>query len=487
MSEKETKEVQSPEELSDILLVLDQDKKKIQAVKGVGKNGELETVDVNKNNESEFMRVDKQGDIFSNFFSNFWRNLKHPARFSFFKVPAAQVYDVAPKIQKQVDKPTKEGEEVMAKHAVKEPKKQQQDNKKTEEASQTQTTPQTKPEKNEYRFDPKQIDWETMNNMGLSRERLEKAQQLEPLLKGYRTDLLPVSVNLGGTVIARMDARLSLHMDGNGKPVVAIHGIRKEPDFNSPFFGHEFSKEDKENLLKTGNMGRVVELTNTKTGEKIPSIVSIDKQTNEFVALRQDWMKIPEVFKDVTLSAEQKQDLKNGKSVNMEGMISKKGEPFSAPIQYNAVKRCIEFLFDRSNAKKQTQSHQQGPPFEAPDSFRGVKLTAEQYEKYNAEKFTYIDGLTNKEGREYRGYIKFNKQTGETAFSFQNPDKMKEKVQSADVSKTQSPTNPEKKNNESTKNVQKPPLKPKQQVPKEKRQQQQNTSKAPARSKGRRA
>lgn len=122
MSEETNVNPQYPEQLSDVLLVLDKDKKKIQAVTGIGENGELKTVDADKKNQSQFMRVDKSGDIFSNFFSNFWRQLKDPTRFNFFKVPVEEAVNTAKEIQKHVDTPSKDGEAVIAKHEVKEPK-----------------------------------------------------------------------------------------------------------------------------------------------------------------------------------------------------------------------------------------------------------------------------------------------------------------------------------------------------------------------------
>lgn len=155
-------------------------------------------------------------------------------------------------------------------------------------------TKQTAPEANEYRYNIESIDWETMSNLGLSKEKLEKLNLLDPLLRGFKTnELVPISLNLG-TAITKLDARLSLQPDDKGNTVVAIHGIRKEPNLNYPFFGHEFSKEDKENLLSTGNMGRIVNLTNPKTKEIIPSIISIDRLTNELVALRSSKIIIPD-------------------------------------------------------------------------------------------------------------------------------------------------------------------------------------------------
>jgi hypothetical protein len=484
MNEKITE--QSTGELSEILLVLDKEQKRIQAVKGINKNGELQTVDADKKNQGQFMRVDKTGDIFSNFFSNFFRQLKNPTRFSFFKVPSSEATNAAEQMQKQVDTPTKEGEALMTKHEVKSPAEQKQKQNNMETVQATQET-QTAPDKNGYRYQPEQVDWETMNNLGLSKERLEKANLLDPLLKGYKTNVLvPVSINFGGAII-RTDARLSLQPGEDGKAVMAIHAIRKEPNLHQPFFGHEFTKEDKDNLLKTGNMGRVVELTHPKTGEKIPSIVSIDRLTNEVIALRQDWIKLPDEIKGVKLDEQQKQTLTEGQPLYIEGMISKKGHPFDATVQYSADKRYIEFLFDRNNTQQQAQGKQehqvQQQSREVPKTFRDKELTNEQYQKFKDGQTIYVDGLINKKGKPYQGYITLNKETGETDFSFDNPNKMKEKVQPAEAHKTQTAVNSEGKTNESTKNI-KDPLKTGQQHPDSKKQQEQQKVTPPKKSRG---
>nr|WP_231388365.1 DUF3945 domain-containing protein [Sphingobacterium hungaricum] len=245
-------------------------------------------------------------------------------------------------------------------------------------------TAQVTAESGEYRFKPEQIDWEAMSSMGLGKERLEKLNVLEPLLKGYKTsELIPVSLNLGGAIV-RTDARLSLQPDADGKIVAAIHGIRKELNLNFKFFEHKFRDEDKKNLLETGNLGRVVNLTNPKTGESIPSIVSVDRLTNELIALKTEFIKIPDEIKGVKLSDAQKQTLMEGKPLELEGMISKKGTEFSATVQFNADKRYVEFLFDRGTQNQQTQSNQTvqkdgaATLQEAPKTFRGKELSDAQ-------------------------------------------------------------------------------------------------------------
>lgn len=489
MNEETDNKQEMPEQLSDILLVLDKEKMKIQAVKSIDENGKMQTVDPTKKNESQFMRVDKHGDFISNFFSNFWRQLKNPTQFEFFKVPVDQAVEKAKEFQQQVDKPSPEGEKVMKEHEVKPEPEQKQENK--QENQNNMETTQTTPETNEYRFKPEQIDWETMNNLGLGKERLEKLNLLDPLLRGYKTnELVPVSVNLGGAIV-RTDARLSLQPTEDGKIVAAIHGIRKEPNLNFEFFGHKFTDEDKKNLLQTGNMGRVVNLTNSKTGETIPSIVSVDRLTNELIALKTEFIKVPDEIKGVKLDDKQKQTLMEGKPLQLDGMISKKGTEFSATVQFNADKRYVEFLFDRSNTNQQTQNNQQNQTNtqkqsqEAPKTFRGKELDDEQYNKFKAGQTVYVDSLIDKKGKKYQGYITFNKETGKTGFSFQNPNKLKDQAKPTEAHKTQTAVNSEGKTNEATKNI-KESLQKGQQAPKNKKQQeQQEKPETPAKSKGR--
>ncbi|MDV3709464.1 hypothetical protein CMT55_08455 [Elizabethkingia anophelis] len=480
MSEETTNKQEMPEQLSDILLVLDKEKMKIQAVKSIDENGKMETVDPTKKNQNQFMRVDKHGDFFSNFFSNFFSQLKNPTNFSFFKVPEPIAVEKAQEMQKQVDKPTPEGEKVMKEHEV---KTDTQENNKQENKN-DMTTAQTTPETSEYRYKPEQIDWETMNNLGVSKEYLEKRNLLDPLLKGYKTnELVYIDANFGGVAV-RSQARLQLRQNEEGETVVMVHGVRNAPEIHKEFFGHKFTDEDKKNLLETGNMGRVVNLINSKTGELMPSIISIDRLTNDVIALRTDFIKIPDEIKGVKLNDEQKQTLMEGKPLKLEGMISTKGTEFSATVQYNAEKRYPEFLFDRSNANGQKQnnqqSNQQSQPQEAPKTFRGKELTDEQYKDFKAGQTVYMAGLVDKKGQTYNGYITFNKDTGKTGFEF--PNQYKERMQPTEAHKTQTAVNSEGKTNEATKNI-KEPLKSGQQRPKNEKQQEQQNK--PAKSRGR--
>ena len=55
----------------DVLLVLDKQQGKVSAVKGIDNEGNLQTVEPTQSHSSEFMQVDRNSDVFSNFISNF--------------------------------------------------------------------------------------------------------------------------------------------------------------------------------------------------------------------------------------------------------------------------------------------------------------------------------------------------------------------------------------------------------------------------------
>ena len=207
------------------------------------------------------------------------------------------------------------------------------------------------------------------------------------------------------------------------------------------------------------------------------------------------FIKIPDEIKGVKLDDAQKQTLLEGKPLQLEGMISKKGTEFNATVQFNADKRYVEFMFDRSNTNQQaqvnkqtqgnqqTQAKEQNPSQEAPKTFRGKELDNEQYNKFKDGQTIYVSGLVDKKGKEYNGYITYNKESGKTGFEF--PNQYKERTQPTEAHKTQTAVNSEGKTNEATQNI-KEPLQKGQQTPKDKKQQeQQEKPKAPAKSKGR--
>ena len=471
------------EQMMDILLVLDKEKKTISAVKGVDESGELQTVP--PENNSEILKFDRHGDFFSNFFSNMMNQLKNPTRFNFFKIPKLELPKIEPIIRDNFNNPTPENEADIERYRVtpetvkQETKKEQQEN---QQQGATAQAPQ-QPDKSKYYIDPDKVDWEALKNFGLSKEQLEKAKALEPMLRGYKS---PGAFTIAGnynSAIMKLDARLSFRHDKEGNVVLAIHGIRQKPELERPFFGHEFSKEDKANLLETGNMGRIVNLKNYITGEMIPSFVSVDKVTNELVSMRASSVQIPDEIKGVKLNKEQKEALREGKGVFLENMISNRKNPLSAIVQVNADKKSLEFIYpnakqSQEQGQKQTQQNSlvTSDGVTIPKSISGIELSRQQQQDLVNDKTIFVAGLKDRRGVEYDAYIQVNHDKKKLGFYSDNPSFDRSAVKEitpASKNRTQVAVNSEGKTNEATKKV-KEPLKKGQDKPTEKQKTKQD-------------
>lgn len=272
----------------------------------------------------------------------------------------------------------------------------------------TQAAPATDSNQPRYRYNEAMINWEQLKNFGISKEYLQERGLLDQMLRGYKTNqTVPITMNFGSAVL-RTDARLSFQQSNAGPVVLGIHGIRQKPELDRPYFGHILSEEDKKNLLETGNMGRVVELK-TRSGEYAPSFVSLDKMTNEVVAMKVENAYIPNEIKNVKLTEQEKSDLKEGKAVYLEGMTANSGNEFNAHVQFNADRRGIEFKFETDRIFNRQE-------------LGGVKLTNKQVEDLNGGKAIFVEDMVRKDGEKFSAFVKLDEASGRPAYTRYNPD-----------------------------------------------------------------
>lgn len=406
-------------QMSDILLVLDKMELLIQAVSEINKNGKYSTVPADKEHQNSFLKIDRYATFFENFLKNFWSQLKDPTHFGLFTMKEEE-FD-KPEVKQAIEdlaegKKTKAVEEFLKKYEITPKNKTEQsiNNQNSEEMAKKNQTQQPvveandQQQNNQYRYNESMINWDQLKNFGLSREYLQERGLLDSMLKGYKTNqLVPINLNFGSAVL-RTDARLSLQQSNTGEVVLAIHGIRKQPELERPYFGHIFSEEDKKNLLETGNMGRVVELKG-RNGEYIPSFISLDKMTNEVVAMRAENVYIPNEIKGVQLTDQEKNDLREGKKVYIEGMTAKSGNEFNANIQVSAERRGIDFIFENDRIFNRT-------------ALGGVELTKQQIEDLNAGKAIFVEDMQRKDGELFSSYVKLDEATGRPNYTRYNPD-----------------------------------------------------------------
>jgi hypothetical protein len=237
-----------------------------------------------------------------------------------------------PKNKKLLDMHRVEPEDFLKKQAEKQATEQTQ----PQSQSQPQGQPQTAGDAKTYAVNPDIVDWGKFERFGVTRESLEKSGNLDKLLDYQKTNLIPVSMKFDGETL-RSDARFSLRRQDDGMFAPAIHLIRNKPDLESPYFGVRFTEEDRQNLQKNGNLGRIIEPE--YPNGKMPVYLSVDRLTNELVAIKANSVKIPEVYQGITLNEQQKKELSEGKAVYLENMKNSRGEAYSGNIQYNADKR----------------------------------------------------------------------------------------------------------------------------------------------------
>lgn len=424
------KDALANEQLTDILLVIDKKNKTVEAVKDIDKDGKLKTVPATKENQNEFLHIGHNSDpldIAITAVKNFYSQTRDPTQFEIFKVPFKIFADIKStvKLFNELFKTERSPQtEVFAdKYRIDNPRSAKQETnhsnnnqnseimaKNEQSAAATRAAQPEQPDQNQgtKRFNESMIDWKTIEAFGISREFLKDKGLLDSMLKGYKTSqLVPVSMNMGAAVI-KTDARLSFQQSVGGPLVLAVHGLRQEPQLHRPFFGHIFSEEDKKNLRESGNMGRAVELKG-RDNEYHPYLVSIDKLTNELVAARADKITIPDDIKGVTLTDQDKTGLKDGKKIHLDGMISNNGKEFSADIQLNADRRGIEYIFPKDD-QRNTQI------------IGGVELSPQQAKDLAEGKAIFVEDMKRKDGELFSSFIKRDESTNNLSYTRYNPD-----------------------------------------------------------------
>jgi hypothetical protein len=482
----------------DVLLVKEKGSNELH-VANADKDGKLKSAKLKEGENPDFLKIDKHGNVLENFFANFKRQVKDPTRFEFFRVPMDKFNEVIQKLQEAFKNPeTPKNKELLDMHRV-----NPEDFAKTQAQAQGQQKEQTLSDasQNTYAINPDLVDWQKFERYGITREGLEKSGNFDKLLDYQKTDLLPVAIKFDEETL-RSDAKFSLRKQEDGTFTPAVHLIRHQPELERPYFGVQLTDEDKKNLLSSGNLGRVVE-AEFKKGEKTPVYLSLDKQTNELVACRFSNVTVPEKYKGVTLSEEQRQGLSRGEKVEVKGMISTKGKQFDGAVQFNADKRYFELIFDnsqrQSRSRQQNQSREQNPNKEQdtssnklriPNKLLGVDLSEKQQGNLRAGQTVYVSGMKDKQGQDFNAYVKINTEKNKLDFFKWNPDKAKK--QGAEVTpdnahKTQVAKNNDGKTTEANKQMNEP-MKSGQTQPTEKQAEKQaakQEQEQPKKSKGR--
>ncbi len=467
-----------------VLLMRDEGEgNKLKVVKGIDKKGKIDAIDPMKAKETDFLKIDKHADPIENFFKNFFNQAKNPSHTGFYAVTVDML-----------DKILHINEEDLQKYRIN-PKDYMNQQEQSTKESEKQVQPEKKEEKMDTateqkaefkQFDTNRIPESEYQKYGIKPEGLES--ELKAMSYGYKSPhLVDINPKIEG-VDYPMKARLSLEEQPDGSLKFVPHPQQQQVDLDKPFQGIMLPNDVKENLLATGNAGRVVELQ--PNGEKVPSLVSIDKLTNRLEAVPLDKLTVSQNLKGTELSSEQQQALKEGKKVLVEEMTSKNTigtdnpRKFDAYVQFNAAKGGYDFSYDgldrnkyrQENKREQSQSQNddQQHKVRIPKKLLGVDLDDKQQNSLREGKSVYVQGmLKDEKGEPFNAYVKVNQEKGKLDFFKWNPDRAKKQgadIKVAEGNKTQVAVNSQGKTNEATKHS-KEPLKQGQQQPTENQQQ----------------
>lgn len=532
----------------DVLVVRDEKTGEISVVAGLDSKGYPKTAPAKAEHSQDFLRFDRHGDMVDNFFRNFYRQCKEPTRFGFYRVAVDMADAVLPVIKDLLKDPAANAE-MLAAHKVdtSEYRKQaetmeqaqpkgtdtekannentneennvQQKTEEMEELKQEQSvqpsqeggTPteqvqepaqeqqQQKPEKQNLIADD-QVDWEELRKCGIDKEKLSE-KDLKALMNYGKTGLVTVKPTFGYESY-ELQARLSFKKAEDGTLKLTPHFIRNEPRLDIPHRGYTFTDEDKKALKRTGNLGKLINFANEKTGEIKPHYISIDRLTNEVVDVLAEKVRIPNKIGQTPLSKAEQDILRAGLALPKEVTL-KNGRKFEAMLQVNADKRDVEFV---PGQPRQQQAQRQGKSQDNPDaqgqkqenngegqrrnrswtnedgSIRPISkwkddtFTDQQKADYVAGKTVVLANAKDDQGQPCTKYLKFSFEKGRPLTYSQNPD-LAQTVAPSNESRTQLAVNNEGKTNEATKHV-KEPLQQGQTAPKDETQQKRQTRKS---------
>ena len=522
----------------DVLIVRDEKTGEISVVAGLKKDGTPKTTAASGANQKDFLLFDKNSNPLDSFLDNFFRQCKEPKRFGFYRVAAENIEHVIDVLKDLLKNPEK-NRDLLEPHHVDTSKYEQQaqtvpeevkptsdapndlnpfwqsveehwfpEEKESEEPKQEHEQEQTqdgqsaqeKPDEKKHLIDESRIDWANLEEQyGIKREALEASGDLEKMLDYGKSALVTVTPLIAGERF-EIEARLSFKEMPDGSIGIVPHTIRKEPRLDEKFMEHEFTPEDKENLKKTGNMGRVVDLVDKETGEIIPSYVSIDRQTNEIEAIPVKDVPVTTRIGQTEFTEHEIAELVAGRALPNKEIVLSEKRKFTATLQVNVERRGVEFVpKPKQNGQNRRQRNGQAtgqtaqqparpvPTAQAaggqtatgtdgeqkpkvykfqwldengnicaPKTMGGIPLTQQQQQNFTAGNAILVkDMKRDGKGEPFTAYVKFSFEAGKPKYYRNNPDVAQE-ITPASESRTQMAVNTHGNTNEATRHLNQP-------------------------------
>ena len=159
----------------------------------------------------------------------------------------------------------------------------------------------------EQNFKENEIPYQEFAKLGYTREMISELSRkdLEQLLSGRRTSLLPITHIEGQDKEFDIKAKFSLKRNTDGTVSLIVHPVKESINNDIKLSIHELNK------VKEGQI-----VLKKIEGEKY--MVQLDKENNELMKVKAKDIMIPHNIGDIELSSTQREHLKKGNPILLE-------------------------------------------------------------------------------------------------------------------------------------------------------------------------
>ena len=192
-------------------------------------------------------------------------------------------------------------------------------------------------------FRADEVPQKVLASLGLNLAELTGIGQLQKLLNGEKTDLLPMQVaGKEGQEPVKFEGKMVLHREADGTATLKLELPQGKLVIPNEIGGQPFTPEQRQRLETEGNAGLVRGLKDEQ-GREFNGYVAVDKAMNKVVVLPESKVTLHDTVAGVKLTPEQSHDLREGKVVPLANRASGTGgQKFDGTVQVNAAKACIE-------------------------------------------------------------------------------------------------------------------------------------------------
>ena len=246
-------------------------------------------------------------------------------------------------------------------------------------------------------------------------------QEINDLLEGKKVFIEGMISNNG----KEFDAHIQVNAERRGIEYI----FENDKLFNRQSLGGvELTKQQIEDL----NAGKAifVEGMERKDGELFSSYVKLDEATGRPSYTRYNpdspegarEIYIPNEIGGVKITAEEQQQLREGKVIFLNDMVNRKGEEFSSFIK-------ADLETGRLSYSRTPDGFEQRAEFKIPEKVWDVKLTRNQRADLQSGKAVLVEGIKGYDGKTISQYVKANFNQGRLDFYNENPDRKRDASQ----------------------------------------------------------